>query len=163
LDEDLARFNALLNGSRPSRKVIETTKALNKKHSSNSNSNSNLPIPSPPTKRKSTDLKPPLLHFIDVGSFIYIFTEIAHWWIIVVCSVQDTSIQRDTATKTSASLLPNNQVDAATKKLGDVLFIQCPHHPPARPQDPHDTTPCLIFMPLLYPMIFPQPPITLSV
>ena len=66
LDEDLARFNALLNGSRPSSTVIETTKTLNKKHSSNSNSNSNLPIPSPPTKKKSTDLKPPVLHFIDV-------------------------------------------------------------------------------------------------
>jgi E3 ubiquitin-protein ligase UBR1 len=36
----------------------------------------------------------------------------------------------------------------ATKKLGDVLCIQCPHHPLARPQDPQDTTPRLILMPL---------------
>jgi hypothetical protein len=27
---------------------------------------SNLPIPYPPAKKKSTDLKPPVLHFIDV-------------------------------------------------------------------------------------------------
>ena len=72
LDEDLAKFNALLNGSRPSSTVIERTKTLNKQHSSNSNSNSNPPIPSPPTKKKSTDLKPPVLHFLDVESFIYI-------------------------------------------------------------------------------------------
>ena len=106
-------------------RLVETMKTENKKHSSNSNSNSKSTYPGvSPYEKEINGFETTCPALYRCWIYIYIFTEIAHW-MIVVCSVQDVSIQRNTAITTSASLLPNNKVDAAivaTKKLGDVLF-----------------------------------------
>lgn len=93
---------------------------------------------------------------------LYISTEIVHW-MIVVCFVQDASIQRTTPATMSVSSLPSNQADAAivaTKRPGDVLFNARIIH-----KQDHKTrkTPLHVSYSCLCRTIYPQHPITLSV